>query len=126
MQLKICLILSEAYFCVSGTERPFYFTDILQLLLISQISSQIQFLSELFTLIFMSFAISAPISINWINFLLLKLIMFSNLVSIFGSILFPSPSVFYDTVTNYMLLYSTLPCEKIARAPGGRKKFFAH
>ena len=26
-------------------------------------------------------------------------------------------------VTNYMLLYSTLLCKKIARAPGGHKKF---
>ena len=26
-------------------------------------------------------------------------------------------------VTNYLLLYSTLLCKKIARAPGGHKKF---
>ena len=29
----------------------------------------------------------------------------------------------YPPVTNYMLFYSTLLCKKIARAPGGRKKF---
>ena len=35
-----------------------------------------------------------------------------------------APSVFYDPpVTHYMLLYSTLLCKKIARAPGGHKRF---
>ena len=33
----------------------------------------------------------------------------------------PPPSVFTPPVTNYMLLYSTLLCTKIARAPGGVK-----
>ena len=46
----------------------------------------------------------------------------------FGSILFrppPPPPVCFTppTYTNYMLLYSTLLCKKIARAPGGRKKY---
>ena len=34
-----------------------------------------------------------------------------------------APSVFMTPVTNYMLLYSTLLCKKIARPPGGHKKF---
>ena len=41
-----------------------------------------------------------------------------------GYNLFRPPSAFYDPpppVTNYMLLYSTLLCKKIARAPGGVK-----
>ena len=34
------------------------------------------------------------------------------------------PQLFFMTpVTNHMLLYSTLLCEKIERAPGGHKKF---
>ena len=49
-------------------------------------------------------------------------ILASHKISIVGSILFP-PSVFCDPpVTNYMLLYSTLVCKKIARAPVGHKK----
>ena len=36
----------------------------------------------------------------------------------------PPPSVFYAPfVTNYNLLYSTLLCKKLARAPGVHKKF---
>ena len=36
----------------------------------------------------------------------------------------PPPQCFlWPPVTNYMLLYSTLLCKKIARAPGGHKKF---
>ena len=34
-----------------------------------------------------------------------------------------SPSVFTPPVTNFMLLYSTLLCKKIARAPGGVQKY---
>ena len=35
-----------------------------------------------------------------------------------------APNVFYEPpITNYMLLYSTLLCKKIARAPGGHKRF---
>ena len=41
----------------------------------------------------------------------------------FGSILFRPPPAPPPPVTNYMLLYSTLLCKKIARAPGGHKKF---
>ena len=33
------------------------------------------------------------------------------------------PPVFLPPVTNYMLLYSTVLCKKIARAPGGYKRF---
>ena len=36
--------------------------------------------------------------------------------------MFP-PLFFAPPVTNYMLLYSTLLCKKIARAPGGREKY---
>ena len=46
---------------------------------------------------------------------------------IIGSIQFRPPHhsrVFYDPpVTNYMLLYSMLLCKKIARSPGGHKRF---
>ena len=35
----------------------------------------------------------------------------------------PPPVFFMTPVTNYMLLYSTLLCKKITRAPGGHKKF---
>ena len=35
----------------------------------------------------------------------------------------PHPVFFMTSVTNYRLLYSTLLCKKIARAPGGHKKF---
>ena len=36
----------------------------------------------------------------------------------------PPPPVFlWPPVTNYRLLYSTLLCKEIARAPGGHKKF---
>ena len=37
--------------------------------------------------------------------------------------LLPTPVFFTLPVTNYMLLYSTLLCKKIARAPGGYKKY---
>ena len=42
-----------------------------------------------------------------------------------GSVMFaPPPVIFYKlSVTNYMLLYSTLLCEIIAHAPGGRKRY---
>ena len=35
----------------------------------------------------------------------------------------PSVFMFRPSVIHYMLLYSTLPCNKIARAPGGIKEF---
>ena len=35
----------------------------------------------------------------------------------------PPQCVLRPPVTNYMLLYSTLICKKIARVPGGRKKY---
>ena len=35
----------------------------------------------------------------------------------------PPPMFFTPPVTNYILLYSTLLCKKIARAPVGRKKY---
>ena len=35
----------------------------------------------------------------------------------------PPPVCFTPPVTNYMLLYGTLLCKKIARAPGGRTKY---
>ena len=42
----------------------------------------------------------------------------------FSDLFCSPPSVFYaPPVTNYMLLYSTFLCKKIARAPGGRKKY---
>ena len=42
-----------------------------------------------------------------------------------GSVLLPPPPQCFlrPPVTNYMLLYSTLLCKKIARAPGGHKRF---
>ena len=33
------------------------------------------------------------------------------------------PSVFYDPQLQIMLFYSTLLCKKIARVPGGHKRF---
>ena len=36
---------------------------------------------------------------------------------------FGPPVYFRPPVINYMLLYSTSLCKKIARAPGGRKKY---
>ena len=36
---------------------------------------------------------------------------------------FGPPVFFMPPVTNYMLLYSTLLCKKIARTPGGHKRF---
>ena len=46
-----------------------------------------------------------------------------SLLRIFGSILFPPPVLLTPPVTNYMLLYSTLLCKQIERAPGGHKKY---
>ena len=40
-----------------------------------------------------------------------------------GSILFRPPVFLRPPVTNYMLLYRTLLCKKIARASGGHKRF---
>ena len=40
-----------------------------------------------------------------------------------GYILSPPPVFLWPPVTIYMLLHSTLLCKKIARAPGGYKKF---
>ena len=70
-----------------------------------------------------------PMNIGWENCLFFRkavagaiiglLLFFQDFWDLFCS---PPPSVFMTPSTNYMLLYSTLLCKKITRAPGGHKK----